>query len=113
MKQQGQAKVLYSPLFLMVAGLFVACLIAANIISVKLIAVGSWFVPAGVVIFPLSYVFGDVLTEVYGYRSARRVIWLGFLCNLVVVGAVWVAGVWPSAPFWQDQAAWSVILGFA
>ena len=112
MRQQVEGKVLYSPLFVVVSGLFVACLVAANIISVKLIAVGNWFVPAGVVIFPLSYVFGDVLTEVYGYRSARRVIWLGFLCNLVVVGAVWVAGLWPSAPFWHDQPAWDAILGF-
>src|SRR5919201_6523800 len=102
----------YSPLFVVVTGLFIACLVSANIIAVKLIAVGGWFVPAGVVIFPVSYILGDVLTEVYGYRSARRVIWLGFLCNLVVVAAIWVAGVWPAAPFWQGQAAWDVILGF-
>jgi len=96
-----------------VAGLFIACLVAANIISVKLIALGGWFVPAGVVIFPVSYILGDVLTEVYGYRSARRVIWLGFLCNLVVVASIWAAGLWPAAPFWKDQPAWDVILGFA
>lgn len=102
----------YSGLFVAVAGLFIACLIAANIISVKLIAVGDWFVPAGVVIFPLSYILGDVLTEVYGYSSARRVIWLGFLCNLVVVLAIWLAGMWPGAPFWSDQPAWDQILGF-
>jgi queuosine precursor transporter len=102
----------YSPLFVTIAGLFIACLIAANIISVKLIAIGDWFVPAGVVIFPLSYILGDVLTEVYGYRSARRVIWLGFLANLVVVAAIWVAGIWPAAPFWQNQPAWDTILGF-
>lgn len=102
----------YSPLFVAVVGLFIASLITANIISVKLIAVGNWFVPAGVVIFPLSYIFGDVLTEVYGYRSARRVIWLGFLCNLLVVAAIWVAGLWPAAPFWKDQPAWDSILGF-
>jgi uncharacterized integral membrane protein (TIGR00697 family) len=102
----------YSPLFVLVAGVFVACLIAANIISVKLIAVGNWYVPAGVVVFPLSYIVGDVLTEVYGYRSARRVIWLGFLANLIVVIAIWVAGVWPPAPFWQGQSAWNTILGF-
>jgi uncharacterized integral membrane protein (TIGR00697 family) len=102
----------YSPLFVVVAGLFVACLISANIISVKLIALGDWFVPAGVIIFPVSYILGDVLTEVYGYRSARRVIWLGFLSNLVVVGAIWIAGLWPAAPFWTDQPAWNAILGF-
>ena|SRR5687767_95447 len=106
-------RTLYSPLFVVIAGIFIACLIAANIISVKLIAIGGWFVPAGVIIFPLSYIFGDVLTEVYGYRSARRVIWLGFLCNLIVVGAIWLAGIWPAAPFWQGQGAWDSILGFA
>jgi queuosine precursor transporter len=113
MRQQDQERILYSPLFIGVTGLFVACLIAANIISVKLIAVGGWFVPAGVVIFPVSYIIGDVLTEVYGYGSARRVIWLGFLCNLVVVAAIWVTGLWPAAPFWKDQGAWDTILGFA
>jgi uncharacterized integral membrane protein (TIGR00697 family) len=102
----------YSPLFLLIAGLFISCLISANIISVKLIAVGDWYVPAGVIIFPLSYIFGDVLTEVYGYKAARRVIWLGFLCNLVVVVAIWIAGLWPAAPFWQNQQAYDTILGF-
>lgn len=103
----------YSPYFIVAVGVFIACLIAANIISVKLIAIGDWFVPAGVVVFPISYIVGDVLTEVYGYRSARRVIWLGFLCNLIVVLAIWVAGLLPSDPFWQDQQAWDTILGFA
>ena len=102
----------HSTLFLVVSGLFIACLVAANIISVKLIAVGDWFVPAGVVVFPLSYILGDVLTEVYGFKSARKVIWLGFLSNLLVVLAIWVAGMWPAAPFWQNQAAWDTILGF-
>jgi uncharacterized integral membrane protein (TIGR00697 family) len=111
-RQTNDGRTLYSPLFIVVAGVFIACLIAANIISVKLIAVGNWFVPAGVVIFPLSYLFGDVLTEVYGFKAARRVIWLGFMCNLVVVLAIWVAGLWPAAPFWQDQAAYDKILGF-
>jgi hypothetical protein len=89
--RRDNTKATYSGLFVGVTGLFVASLIAANIISVKLIAIGDWFVPAGVVIFPLSYILGDVLTEVYGFRSARRVIWLGFLCNLVVVIAISVA----------------------
>lgn len=112
MRQVDNGKTFYSPLFIVVTGLFIAALIAANIISVKLIAVGGWFVPAGVVIFPLSYIFGDVLTEVYGFKAARRVIWLGFLCNLLVVAVIWVAGLWPAAPFWKDQSAYDTILGF-
>jgi uncharacterized integral membrane protein (TIGR00697 family) len=112
LRNSGDGRASYSPLFIVVTGLFIAALIAANIISVKLIAIGDWYVPAGVIIFPLSYIFGDVLTEVYGYKAARRVIWLGFLCNLLVVLAIWIAGLWPAAPFWQDQQAYNTILGF-
>src|SRR5881409_2544853 len=93
LRQTDTGPTTYSPLFVVAAGLFVASLVAANIIAVKQIAIGDWSEPAGVVIFPLSYILGDVLTEVYGYRSARRVIWLGFLCNLVVVAAIWVSGI--------------------
>lgn len=97
--------------FLLVAALFVACLIAANIIAVKAIAVWGLVLPAAIIIFPLSYILGDVLTEVYGYRKARRVIWLGFLCNLVVVIAIAIAQALPGAPFWDAQAAFDRILG--
>lgn len=92
--------------------LFVASLLTANIISVKLIEIGPIIVPAGVVIFPVSYILGDILTEVYGFRWARRAIWLGFLGNLVAVAAIWVAGLLPSPAFWQNQGAWDTILGF-
>jgi uncharacterized integral membrane protein (TIGR00697 family) len=112
LSKPDEARSSYSPLFILITCLFVSALICANIISVKLIAIGSWYVPAGVIIFPLSYIFGDVLTEVYGYKAARRVIWLGFMCNLLVVAAIWVAGLWPGAPFWQDQQAYNTILGF-
>jgi uncharacterized integral membrane protein (TIGR00697 family) len=103
----------YSPRFVVLAGLFVTCLIIANIVAVKLIELpGGIIAPAGVVIFPLSYLIGDVLTEVYGYAAARRVIWLGFFCNLIAVIAIAVAGALPPAPFWQGQAAYETILGF-
>lgn len=96
-----------------IAALFVTCLLTANIIAVKLFVVAGVALPAGVVIFPLSYLFGDVLTEVYGYAAARRVIWLGFFCNLIMVVAIWVAQGLPPAPFWKGQAAYEQILGFA
>ncbi|HET8627279.1 MAG TPA: VUT family protein, partial [Thermomicrobiales bacterium] len=70
-----------------VAALFVTCLIAANVVAVKLVALGPLVVPAGVVVFPVGYILGDVLTEVYGFRRARTVIWLGFGCNLLFVAA--------------------------
>jgi uncharacterized integral membrane protein (TIGR00697 family) len=63
-------------------------------------------------IFPISYIFGDVLTEVYGYARARRVIWLGFICNLIAVIAIWLGQVLPAASFWDGQAAYERILGY-
>lgn len=93
--------------------LFVASLLTANIIAVKLIQIGPLVLPAGVVVFPISYILGDILTEVYGYKWARRAIWLGFVGNLVAVIAIVLAGVLPAPPFWTDQAAFDTILGFA
>ncbi|WP_416224269.1 queuosine precursor transporter [Thermogemmatispora sp.] len=98
--------------FVTIAALFVTCLITANIIAVKIIAFAGLLVPAGIIVFPLSYLFGDVLTEVYGYAAARRVIWLGFACNLLAVMAISLGGWAPAAPFWKQQAAYNAILGF-
>src|SRR5687768_5036826 len=92
--------------------LFVASLLTANIISVKLIVIGPLILPAGVVIFPVSYIVGDILTEVYGFRYARRAIWLGFAGNLMAVLAIWLTGVLPAPIFWQGQEAFNAILGF-
>ena len=103
----------YSHRFIVLVALFITCLIAANITAVKLIAVFGLLLPAAIVIFPISYILGDVLTEVYGYRQARRVIWLGFACNLVVVATIWIGGVLPAAEFWDGQAAYERILGLA
>jgi uncharacterized integral membrane protein (TIGR00697 family) len=81
----------YSWRFVVVAGFFVTALVVSNIIAVKLVEMSGRIFPAGLVIFPLSYLLGDVLTEVYGVRSARRVIWLGFACNLLALGAIQAA----------------------
>ena len=102
----------YSHWYAVVVALFVTCLITANIISVKLVYVFGLVLPAGVVIFPISYITGDVLTEVYGYTQARRVIWLGFFCNLVVVIAIWLGQMLPPALFWEAQDAYERILGY-
>jgi uncharacterized integral membrane protein (TIGR00697 family) len=99
--------------FITCAALFITCLLAANIIAAKLITVGGLTLTAGIVIFPLSYVLGDVLTEVWGYAVSRRVIWLGFACNALMVVAIWAGGELPAAPFWKGQAAYQEILGLA
>jgi uncharacterized integral membrane protein (TIGR00697 family) len=105
-------KATYSVWFVFVVAIFITCLITANIAAVKLIEVFRFVLPAGTIIFPISYIFGDVLTEVYGYRQARRVIWLGFFCNLVVVVAIWIGQVLPPASFWDGQKAYERILGY-
>ena len=102
----------YSHWFLIVVAVFVTCLITANIIAVKLVDLFGLILPAAIFIFPLSYITGDVLTEVYGYRQARKVIWLGFLCNVLVVIAIWIAQVLPAASFWDGQRAYERILGY-
>jgi uncharacterized integral membrane protein (TIGR00697 family) len=102
----------YSHWFLLVASIFITCLITSNIIAVKLINIFGLLLPAAILIFPISYIFGDVLTEVYGYRQARRVIWLGFFCNLITVVAIWVGQILPAASFWDGQAAYERILGY-
>lgn len=103
----------YSGRFVAIVALFVATLIASNIIAVKVVALGSLVLPAAIILFPVAYIVGDVLTEVYGYAAARRVIWIGFLCNLLVVAAIWVAGMLPPAVFWENQDAWNSVLGAA
>ncbi len=92
---------------------FVTCLITANIIAVKPVQVGGFIFPAAVVIFPIAYIFGDILTEVYGYARARQTIWIGFACNLIAVVAIYVGGLLPAAGFWPNQSAYDAILGFA
>lgn len=102
----------YSSWFIIAVVIFITCLITANITAVKLVNIFGFVLPAAIVIFPMSYIFGDVLTEVYGYRQARRVIWLGFFCNLIAVVAIWLGQVLPPASFWEGQAAYERILGY-
>jgi queuosine precursor transporter len=107
--------------FHMVTAVFVTALIISNIIAVKLVNIFGLFLPAAVILFPIAYIFGDILTEVYGFARARQVIWTGFFCNLLAVAAIWFGGRLPPAPFWalepfdspqSAQQAYQAILGF-
>ena len=101
----------YSGRFVVVAAFFVTALVVSNVIAVKLVEVSGRVFPAGLVVFPLAYILGDVLTEVYGFRAARRVIWLGFACSLLALGAIQAAIHLPAAGFWDDQQAYEDVLG--
>lgn len=107
--------------FHIVTAVFVTALITSNIIAVKLVNIFGLFLPAAVILFPIAYIFGDILTEVYGYARARQVIWTGFFCNVLAVAAIWIGGWLPPAPFWVlepfdstqgAQQAYQSILGF-
>lgn len=98
--------------FVVIVAVFVTCLITANIAAVKLIDLFGLILPAGIVIFPISYIVGDILTEVYGFSQARRVIWLGFACNLLAVIAIVLGQLLPPAVFWDGQVAYERILGY-
>jgi uncharacterized integral membrane protein (TIGR00697 family) len=99
--------------FVIITALFVTCLLTANIVGAKVWGVGSIVLPAAVILFPFSYIFGDILTEVYGYHQARRIIWLGFLCNLIFVVFAWLGQILPPASLWTGQDAYVTILGYA
>ena len=103
----------FSYRFVIITALFVTCLLTANIIASKVVDFGLFTLPAAVIIFPFSYIFGDILTEVYGYQQARRVIWLGFLCNLIFVVFAWLGQLLPPASLWTGQDAYVTILGYA
>jgi hypothetical protein len=101
-----------SPLLVTVAAFFVTALVVANVIAVKLVEIEGQIFPAGLVVFPLSYLLADVMTEVYGFRVTRAVIWLGFACSLLAVGAIQAAIHLPPAGFWGDnQEAYEATLG--
>ena len=102
----------YSSYFVTIVAIFITCLITANITAVKLINLFGLILPAAILIFPLSYITGDVLTEVYGYGQARKVIWLGFFCNFIAVVAIWLGQILPPASFWDGQGAYDRILGY-
>lgn len=103
----------YSIWFVVIVGVFVTALITANIIAAKVATIFGLIVDAGIVIFPISYIAGDVLTEVYGYHTARRVIWLGFFCNLIAVLGIVAGQHLPAVSFWDGQAAYERILGYS
>lgn len=100
-----------SYLFVIIACLFVSTLLLSNIIAGKLIIIGGMVLPGAVILFPLAYIFGDVLTEVYGYQKARMVIWSGFVCNVLMVGIFALVMVIPSPDFFKNEGAYALVLG--
>jgi hypothetical protein len=92
--------------------IFVVVLIISNLVAPKIVAIGSLRLSGAQILFPVTYIFGDIFTEVYGYSASRRAIWTGFLASalLAVMGLTIVA--LPPAPEWKHQQAFEVVFGF-
>jgi len=97
--------------FDLIMALFVAVLLISNIASSKILDLGPFTFDGGTLLFPISYIFGDILTEVYGYRRSRRVIWAGFACAALMAGVLALVGALPPAEGWENQEAYEAILG--
>ena len=93
------------------AVIFTTLLLTANISAVKIIAIGSEGIDAGIIAYPLTFLISDVISEVYGRKTTTKIIWLGFIANLLMISIIYVAGILPSATFWNDQQSYDQILG--
>ena len=101
-----------SRLFMCIGIVFVTCLLLSNLVAGKMWAVtDSITLPAAVILFPLTYIIGDVFTEVYGFRKARTIIWLGFICSFFAVVIYLITIALPHPGFWEGQEAYAAVLG--
>lgn len=99
--------------FMLLGILFNVCLIAANLLETKIIQIGSLSVTAGLLVFPISYIINDCIAEVWGYKKTRLIIWSGFVMNFFVAIMGLIAVAIPAAPFWEGEAHFNFVFGFA
>lgn len=90
---------------------FTGLLVIANVIATKLLFINSWVLPAGILAYPLTFLISDTIAEIYGRKTTSLVIWLGFAVSLLMVFIIYIAQIFPSAPFWENQDAFDTILG--
>ena len=102
-----------SVLFLLFSILFCVCLITANLLETKQIAIGPVSLTGGLMVFPISYIINDCVCEVWGYGKARLLIWTGFVMNFFVVAMGALCDTIPPAPYWDNQAGFHSIFGLA
>ena len=104
-------KTMVSRLFATLGIIYVTCLLLSNLIAGKMMAIGSVTLPAAVILFPITYILGDVFTEVYGFKNMRSIIWTGFACSAFAVGIYMITIVLPHPDFWTNQEAFETVLG--
>ena len=99
--------------FMLMGIFFVVCLIVSNLLEAKIIQLGPISATAGLLVFPISYIINDCISEVWGYKKARLVIWSGFAMNFIIVGLIQLA-IWiPAAPFWDGGESFDFVFGMA
>lgn len=102
-----------SVLFLFYSILFCVCLITANVLETKQISLGVFNITGGLIVFPVSYIINDCVCEVWGYRKARLLIWLGFAMNFLFVLFGAIADAIPGAPYWHNDEGFHAVFGLA
>ena len=99
--------------FMVLGIVFCVCLVAANLLETKVVQLGPISITAGLLVFPISYIINDCIAEVWGFRKARLIIWMGFLMNFMVVALGQIAVALPAAPFWEGEESFNFIFGLA
>lgn len=99
--------------FMLLGVTFCVCLILANLLATKQFQLGPLNLTAGVLVFPISYVVNDCITEVWGYQRAKLIIWTGFVMNFAFVLIAWLADLIPGAPYWTNQEGFHALFGLA
>ena len=99
--------------FMLLGILFNVCLITSNLLGTKVINLFGYGVTGGLLVFPISYIINDCVSEVWGYKKARLIIWTGFLSNFFVVLLGLIAVVIPPAPYWEGAEHFNFVFGFA
>lgn len=102
-----------SVLFMLFSVLFCVCLITANVLETKQISFGPISITGGLLVFPVSYIINDCVCEVWGYRKARLLIWLGFFMNFLFVGFGALCDAIPGAPYWNNDEGFHAVFGLA
>jgi queuosine precursor transporter len=101
----------FSPLFIALLAVFLTCLLVSNVVAGRLASIFGIVLPSAVIIFPITYILGDIFTEVYGFRKTRFVIWVGFAANILMSLIFLAVRALPAPSFFKDQGAYATVLG--
>lgn len=96
-----------------ITGIYIGALVLVPSMASKFISIGPFSMVASTLVFPITFIANDVLTEVYGYTRSRKIIWTGLTCQVFAAIMYWLIKIWPYPGFWENQQAYETILGTA